>query len=703
MTNPVRSALLAAAVALAPAMSGCGGGGGGVAPKTVATPAPQPSPTPAPQPSPTPAPDYRNEWLAMIDELNERQGNAYPDQISISTIIQSWPTTLLAHHRADQAVRAFNRTLEEQAVDAIPAAFEKARAAMARYRADYARVKALKAEGRGHITAPGIDRIPLSAVKVTKSQMATMFVVEEGGFFDSESHYGTEHLDSMAEIACHSYIEACADAFGDDKPLQVRFFALGEPGPNGTEWLLSFPESVKIVSSSYLGDTPAVRLGADLRFASIASNGNADRDTHYPPKGFCGNPDRTKPVTDYIECDWDPETNEDAIKERAAIAADKLLLVAGYYFWPAGTVFPATDSTAERDYEEDTYENGGTGCIGEGISEGCIWAPISFGGYPESETGHSSCSVVTERVEGCYLGQTGSSGTSPSAPHVAAALASVLAAFPETTPQNLIRLAKACAIPTPSLPGGVGRADFTCMTTMSDNGEWRLVSAEKFAELVSPMRMNAMIFPGDARIMGTFVGRTGKPVELGTSLRGAFSGASGIPGFSPGRAAGFFPIVADGDPSIGGGYMTDGGLFAAVAMGDRDGFFGLDWYSGTRAADMAIGYRHAYARFSRQWSADPPLIGSVRGDAVGLTAEYSFGLGAATGLRVAGHMDRFVGGRADTVFGAVDIEASPWNRSATLSLDHSLLNGARLSLSANADWFEHGDARGLSFDYSHRF
>ena len=44
MTNPVRSALLAAAVALAPAMSGCGGGGGGSAPTTSA-----PSTTPTPQ------------------------------------------------------------------------------------------------------------------------------------------------------------------------------------------------------------------------------------------------------------------------------------------------------------------------------------------------------------------------------------------------------------------------------------------------------------------------------------------------------------------------------------------------------------------------------------------------------------------------------------------------------------------------------
>ena len=628
------------AIAAALALAACGGGGGS-APTAQPAPQPQPEPPPAPQPpEPPPAPQ---------PELPPAPQPPEPPP-------------------APQPVNLYGVT---------PKA------------------------GRGVATAPGVDRIPLDAVRVTKRQMAEMFAVIEFKGLPTETAFSppgnrrTPHSDRVREVACHSYIEACADPFGPDAPLQfhlgVRYEGLEDGVPEGyaaeqildmlrnangpitvagktvTERLASeqietilrdLPQSVKIVSTSFGGVTPAALLGADLPFASIDSAGNEDRDTFLRP----GTPD-------------DPGL----ANIRAAIAADRMLLVSGY----------STPDARRGIYKRD----GTTGCIGEGYSEGCIWAP-SWIAYPYDGPDE-------DRV--FEFG-----GTSASAPHVAAALASVLAVFPETTPQNLVRLAKACAIPTPSLPGGVGRADFTCMTTMGDNGEWRVVSAEAFARLVSPLRMNAMVFPGDARITGTFVGRAGKPVELGTSAGGAFSFASGIPGFAPGRTAGFFPVAADGggNPSVGGGYMTEGGLFAAVAMGDRDGFFGLDGrhrYSGTRAADMAVGHRHAYARFSRQWSAAPPLIGAVRGDALGLTAEYSFGLGAATELSVAGHADRFVGGKADTVFGPVDIGASPWNRSAAVSVDHSLPNGARLSLSANRHWLAHGNDTGLSVGYRHRF
>ena len=65
--------------------------------------------------------------------------------------------------------------------------------------------------------------------------------------------------------------------------------------------------------------------------------------------------------------------------------------------------------------------------------------------------------------------------------------------FPETTPQNLIRVAKACAIPTPSLPGGVGRADFTCMTKM---GIRRSVAR------VVIIRVRGTVFPGSDEFPG---------------------------------------------------------------------------------------------------------------------------------------------------------------------------------------------------------
>ena len=516
--------------------------------------------------------------------------------------------------------------------------------------------------GRGVTTATGIDRIPLDAIKVTRREMAEMYAIIE---FKGDSDYTiahspagnrrTPHSDNVREVACHSYIEACDGPFGPNAPFQ---FHLGVRYPEGMpeqrvseqiEMILrNLPDSVKIVSASFSGgwNTPAAILGAGLPFAAVQSAGNQLRVTFPEPNS------RDNPALANI---------------RAAIAADKLLLVAGY------------DTAAA---ERGEYRNSGTGCEGEGYSEGCIWAPFRI----------SHWSGGAEMV-------VSMSGTSASAPHVASALASVLAVFPETTPQNLVRLAKACAIPTPSLPGGVGRADFTCMTVMDGSGEWRVVSSEEFAGLlISPNRMNAMVFPGDARVTGSFVGRSGRTVELGTSLRGVYGFSAGIPGNAM-RETGFFPVlVADnGNPAVGGGYMSSDGMFLSAAMGDRDGFFGLGGYSGTRSVDAEIGHRNLYARFSRQWSS-APLIRAVRGDSMGLTAEYSFAVGE-TAVNLAGHMDRFAGGRADTVFGAVDINGSAWNHSLSLSVDHALSDASSLSFHADGHRSAHGDAMGAAVRY----
>ena len=463
----------------------------------------------------------------------------------------------------------------------------------------------------------------------------------------------TPHTDDVRIVACHSYIEACDDPFGPDAPFQ---FHLGVRYPTGQfvpfeqqrnsrqqieKILRELPATVKIVSISYGGGTPAGLLGADMPFASIAAAGNEDRETFLPP-GF-------------------PE-NEGLRRIRAAVAADKVLYVSGY--------------NAVKAAEEGIYERDGvTGCIGEGFSEGCIWAPAWFG-YPYYARDE-------DRI-------VDFGGTSASAPHVASALASVLAVFPETTPQNLIRVAKACAIPTPSLPGGVGRADFTCMTKMGSDGQWRVLSANEFAGLISPDRMNHLVFPGDARVSGTFVPASGKPVVLATRARSAFSFSAGIPAFSPeNHAPGPFPVVAgDGErPALGAGIATDGGLFAAASLGSRDGFFGLGGrygYKGARGVDAEAGHRNLYARFSRQWSSAAPLIREIRGDAVGLTAEYAFRLSPETVATLSAHADRFVGGRADTAFGAVRIEGGRWNRSAEARID-SRLSGSE-SLSLTADW-----------------
>ena len=504
----------------------------------------------------------------------------------------------------------------------------------------------------------GIDRIPLNAVKVTNRQMRGMFAIMEYKGFptepDSYSPPGnrrTPHSDDVRRVACHSYIRACADPFGPDAPFQ---FHLGVRYPGGGQdvntnaqiekIIRDLPTTVKIVSTSYVGSSsPSVLHGADLSFASIEPAGNENRETILAPV----------------------HNAADVQKMRDAIRADKLLLVSGY--------------AAPTAAEEGVYRRDGvTGCKGEVFTDGCIYAPAWLG--------HPIDAADEDRI-------VDFGGTSAAAPHVAASLASVLAVFPDTSPQDLIRLAKACAIPTPSLPGGVGRADFTCMTKTGDDGEWRAVTADEFAALLSPDRMNGIVFPGDARITGTFVGRNGKPVTLGARTRGAFGVtgfAAGVPGVSLGRAAGVFPVAADGEgnPSVGFGYMAESGLFAAAAWGSRPGFFGLGkryGYVNAAAFDASAGHRNAYVRLSRQTST-APYVRRVRGDALGVTATGTFEVGARTWLTLSAHMDRFLGGRAATAFGPVTIDASPWNGAAQLFAERRIEGGGAVTFTVDRLW-----------------
>ena len=581
----MRSRPIAVAV-LAAALAACTGGGGG-GPTTSIPPTPRPAPTPAPAPAPsTPAPTPAP--------------TPTPDP--------------------DRAMRG-----------------------------------AITTQGPG-ANVRGIDRIPLNAVKVTNGRMREMYAIIEYEGAPSENDAvaypdvrRTPHGDAVMAVACHSYIRACDNPYGDNTPYLFRL-GVRIPGEDHLQMervVANLPPTIKIVSVSYSGDTPAALRGANLRFASIEAAGNKNRDTLLVP-GFQG--------------------NDETQKTREAIAAGKMLFAAGY----------DPKKAAEGVYERAVDPVPSVGCIGEGLSDGCIWVPNVYK-FPETDTGF-------RKIRGV-------GGTSAAAPHVASALASVLAVFPDTSPEDLIRLAKACAIPTPSLPGGVGRADFACMTKTGDDGEWRAVTADEFAALLSPDRMNGIVFPGDARITGTFVGRNGKPVTLGTRTRGAFGFtgfAAGVPGVSLGRAAGVFPVAADGEgnPSVGFGYMAESGLFAAAAWGSRPGFFGLGkryGYVNAAAFDASAGHRNAYVRLSRQTSS-APYVRKVRGDALGVTATGTFEVGARTWLTLSAHMDRFLGGRAATAFGPVTIDASPWNGAAQLFAERRIEGGGAVTFTVDRLW-----------------
>lgn len=481
---------------------------------------------------------------------------------------------------------------------------------------------------RGGLVVPGIERIPLHAIRATRAEVARMYAIAE---------YGPPndlHANQVRSVACRSYI-----VHGDcDDPRAATPFTL-----HGTEEVGDAAQTrdlrrrigpaVELVSVSIrpLGNDMVGSEGASLPFAVVQSAGNDGREAFFPPDEVAWNSAIVRNV-------------------RAAVAADKVLYVGGYR--------ASDDDGVERHPES-------TGCVG--VDEGCLYAPYAF-----------------------PVGTVSVSGTSYGAPNVASALASVLAVFPETKGADLIRLAKACARAEPGL-SGLGRADFSCMTEMDENGEWRVVGV---GAIVSPAAMNRLSFPGEARIGGSFTGSGGAPIALATVRPGLFAASGFSAGLPAGvsaapDASGFFPVALEsaGADAFGGGYATEGGFFAAAAYGKRRRFFGLDGafgWDGAHALDADMGHRNVFLRLSRQWSAGR-LVRAARGTAFGLTARKRFRLASTVALELSATADRFLGGSAETVFGPVSIAGSDWNEAASAALRVTPDGGTVFSLTSRAD------------------
>ena len=283
-----------------------------------------------------------------------------------------------------------------------------------------------KDPARGLFTLPGIDRIPLDALKITRKQLATMYAIDEQENVLDPSHVFYNHGVYVGATACHSYILAC-------DPQNTPFTMYWKPQNEET---LAFhkrilPETTKLLSYS-------VSNGSGQRYAKqgtnypsysiIQSAGNDGRESFFRPGTAAeqpGAPGREATI--------------------ATAKAHKVLFVAGYRQEDGGR------------YVRDSLSNGCTG-----IEFGCIYAPFSL-----------------ELPEHGWR-----SGNSISTPNVASALATVLALFPDLSGADLVRLAKACAIPTPSL-NGHKRADFSCLTTEQSDGSWQVITRDAVTALIN--------------------------------------------------------------------------------------------------------------------------------------------------------------------------------------------------------------------------
>ena len=505
----------------------------------------------------------------------------------------------------------------------------------------------------GIFAARGLNLLHIHEIQASNDELAQMVAVAEYGLEDDL------HSVLVTKVACHSFVKACDNP---SYPLAGSLpFSLYNPrnieegkklaAPLSDDLLEQFPDTIKLVSISIQPGSPAMieRFGTSLPFVVIQSTGNDQRDLFF----YAFDPDTREETSIGIIYDPDTgiavqETGEPVLPDQqrwinntiSAVAADKVLYVSGY---------------RSRAFGRVVRDRRAVGCVG--VESACIHAPFEF------------------RLPGSNRIET---GTSFSAPNVAMALASVLAYFPSTSGEDLIRLAKTCANEQPNLTG-LGIADFTCMTRLDAGGEWRLVSDGDFARLTSPASINSLGFPGAAEVAGNFetARESTRTVRLAAhrpALFHATNFSAGVPQDAYSGETGIFPIAAteDGAQFIGSGLGLEGGFFAAAAYGQSNNFFGLTpelGYGSSDKLDVSLGHDSLFVRATYADSEGTgDLLHSAHGTALGVSARRRIQLTPAVRLDASLHADRFAGGSADTAFGKVEIGESPWNRHADLMM-----------------------------------
>ena len=487
----------------------------------------------------------------------------------------------------------------------------------------------------GIFAAPGLNLLPIHEIQATNDELAQMVGIAEYSEVDNS------HSIDVSSVACHSFVKTCenwADPLAgslpftlynpeevneDDKALAITLT---------NELIGQIADTTKIVTLTIEPNTYAMieRYGASLPFVVVQSAGNDERDFffNYPETGLTARDEEA--ISRMID------------RTIEAVEADKVLYVSGY----------------RRRWGRIVRDERAVGCIG--VESACIYAPFRYRLPGSSEPIF---------------------GTSFSAPNVAMALASVLAYFPSTSGEDLIRLAKTCANESPYLTG-LGVADFTCMTELDARGEWRLVSDDDFAQLASspsPAAINSLGFPGAAEVAGNFETarestRTVRLASLRPALFHATNFSAGVPQSAHSGETGIFPIAESGDGAemIGSGIGFEGGFFAAAAYGQSNNFFGLTpefGYGTSDKLDVSLGHDSLFLRATYADSEGTgDLLNSAHGTALGVSARQKFQLTPAVRLDASLHADRFAGGSADTAFGKVEIGESPWNRHADLMM-----------------------------------
>jgi len=273
------------------------------------------------------------------------------------------------------------------------------------------------------------------------------------------------------------------------------------------------------------------------------------------------------------------------------------------------------------------------------------------------------------------------SGTSVATPVVAVAMAEVYHLFDSTDMKEVVKLTKACAVSEPGLDG-LGRADFSCIT-INDGSGWRLITSEEFDSLISPRQMRQMSFPGNTEVRASFAlddgVHRGGTANLGASLDGHFVDRAGLrtPLYQWPKSEVLFGFTENGI-SFGwnkgnftfafGGRQTDGNFFGLKNSIYEEGYaVDADLCLPRTLRSKELSLLNSFClHASKEYVSGTGLLDKADGLSLGFSLKSriaSFRVGeydANFGFRYGTY--RFDGGDADTAFGHLKIEESPWNQ-----------------------------------------
>ena len=436
-------------------------------------------------------------------------------------------------------------------------------------------------------------------VKLTREEMQRKFVLGEG----------TErHAFQVGTIACQSYIQS-----GDcDSQAAMFINADGtirmETGSSPYTKVVPLQRSEwgRLLAAREIAKMPEVKIANWSAAGNDAANhiGDSFLTIHSVGNGA----DNPLWYDDLV-------TPEGKVKVAAAIREHRLIYAAGWI----------KDANGNYTRHPHSYS-----CREDEIREGCIWTQFEF---------H-------------YGG-----GTSYSAPQIAAALASILAIAPDTTPQNLARFGKACVKKTGEgieellrVSGGLGVADFACVGDV--------VTA--MANLPSGGTTNVIV--------------NGKPVTL-SGREIVLSFAVGSVDFSGETDGLFFTAVPNGGETalLIAGYRR-GGLFAHIAAGTRDDFFGFTReHRQVRQQSATAGHENLFLAFTEQVSDGGSTITGAKGQSLSFTAQKTVNLTEDTALTMGATANRFLGGEASIPLGTMTLDEGDWQPLISLATETEVL------------------------------